>query len=43
MSTPYDTVYQRSLKDPEGFWAEVAEDWTTGAGAIGSRSSTTVQ
>src|SRR6056297_325698 len=26
MSTPYDTVYQRSLKDPEGFWAEVAED-----------------
>jgi len=26
MPTPYDAVYQRSLKDPEGFWAEVAED-----------------
>jgi len=25
MPTPYDAVYQRSLKDPEGFWAEVAE------------------
>ncbi|MFP4532965.1 MAG: propionyl-CoA synthetase [Desulfobacterales bacterium] len=26
MSTPYDAVYQRSLKNPEDFWAEVAED-----------------
>ncbi|MDZ7831932.1 MAG: propionyl-CoA synthetase [Desulfobacterales bacterium] len=26
MSTPYDAVYQRSLKNPEEFWAEVAQD-----------------
>jgi propionyl-CoA synthetase len=26
MTTPYDAVYQKSLSDPEGFWADVAED-----------------
>ncbi len=30
MSSTYDQVYARSLEDPEGFWAEAAEDihWT---------------
>ena len=26
MSSRYEEVYQRSLQDPEGFWAEAAED-----------------
>ncbi len=26
MTTKYDEAYEKSLKDPEGFWAEAAED-----------------
>jgi propionyl-CoA synthetase len=26
MSNPYETAFQRSIKDPEGFWGEAAED-----------------
>ncbi len=26
MSNPYETAFQRSIQDPEGFWGEAAED-----------------
>ena len=26
MATKYQEIYQRSIKDPEGFWASVAKD-----------------
>jgi propionyl-CoA synthetase len=26
MSNPYESAYERSLEDPDGFWAEAAED-----------------
>jgi len=26
MASVYEQVYQRSRRDPEGFWAEAAED-----------------
>jgi len=26
MTTKYQEIYQRSIKDPESFWAEVAND-----------------
>ena len=31
MSNAYDVAYQRSIEDPEGFWADAAQeiDWIT--------------
>ncbi|MBF0307534.1 MAG: hypothetical protein HQL41_18025, partial [Alphaproteobacteria bacterium] len=26
MSNPYQTAYERSLSDPDGFWGEAARD-----------------
>ena len=39
LRSAYDEAYQRSLRDPAGFWAEAAEI-STGTGA-GTGSSTT--
>ena len=26
MTTPYETAYQQSIQDPDGFWGAAAED-----------------
>ena len=39
MTNPYDAVFKKSIEDPNGFWAEAAEDchWYKN----GTKSSTT--